>query len=423
MQDTAISAGLPPADNLPVPPGLEEPPRIRKSKPPLYLCLEILASLRITVVLFVLSLALVFYGTWAQMEMSIWSAVDNYFKSWIVMIPLRIVFCYGFPDIPGVLPFPGGKLIGSLMLINLLAAHAVRFKLSWKRFGILLTHAGLIVMLVGEWVRLEYALEGHMRIEKGASANYLEHDRFAELAVIDFSDLSKDQVVAIPGELLQAQPMIKDERLPFHIEVNQYMVNSILVDNEKGKTNLATTSVGLALLAEDRPEVSGADPKQPNNVVSAYITFKRKDNGQSLGTYLLSYYLSTPQKVNVDGKTYHVHLRLKRSYKPFTLHLLEFRHDRYVGTGTAKNYESRVRLVDPTTSENREVRIYMNNPLHYRGETFYQSGVLPGDAGTILQVVRNPGQLLPYVSCCMVILGMLLHFGERLGSFLGRITG
>ena len=33
----------------------------------------------------------------------------------------------------------------------------------------------------------------------------------------------------------------------------------------------------------------------------------------------------------------------------------------------------------------------MNNPLRYNGETFYQSSYLPGDGGTILQVVRNPG--------------------------------
>ena len=52
-----------------------------------------------------------------------------------------------------------------------------------------------------------------------------------------------------------------------------------------------------------------------------------------------------------------------------------------------------------------------------------QQGFLPGDKGTILQVVRNPGWLMPYVSCTLVTLGMLLHFGLQLVTFLVRRAG
>src|ERR1700686_4532101 len=63
----------------------------------------------------------------------------------------------------------------------------------------------------------------------------------------------------------------------------------------------------------------------------------------------------------------------------------------------------------------------MNNPLHYGGQTFYQSGFLPEDRGTILQVVENPGSLMPYIACVMVALGMLVHFSMHLATFLGRL--
>ena len=53
---------------------------------------------------------------------------------------------------PGSFPFPGGWLLGSVLLVNLLAAHAIRFKLSWKRSGILLLHAGIILMMIGEFI-------------------------------------------------------------------------------------------------------------------------------------------------------------------------------------------------------------------------------------------------------------------------------
>jgi hypothetical protein len=62
--------------------------------------------------------------------------------------------------------------------------------------------------------------------------------------------------------------------------------------------------------------------------------------------------------------------------------------------------------------------IYMNHPLRYAGETFYQSSFLAGDQGTILQVVRNPGWLLPYLACAIVALGLLIHFGLHLIGFL-----
>jgi hypothetical protein len=68
----------------------------------------------------------------------------------------------------------------------------------------------------------------------------------------------------------------------------------------------------------------------------------------------------------------------------------------------------------------RQVLISMNNPLRYSGETFYQAAFMQGDTGTILQVVQNPGWLLPYISCGMVTLGLLVHFGVRLSSSVRR---
>jgi len=47
---------------------------------------------------------------------------------------------------------------------------------------------------------------------------------------------------------------------------------------------------------------------------------------------------------------------------------------------------------------------------------------LKADAGTVLQVVQNPGAEMPYIACALVCLGMLVHFGLHLGSFLQRRT-
>jgi ABC-type transport system involved in cytochrome c biogenesis permease subunit len=66
----------------------------------------------------------------------------------------------------------------------------------------------------------------------------------------------------------------------------------------------------------------------------------------------------------------------------------------------------------------------MNNPIRYRGETFYQSTYNKDRRtnleSTGLQVVENAGWVIPYVTCMMVLVGMLAHFGGTFLVFAGR---
>ena len=204
------------------------------------------------------------------------------------------------------------------------------------------------------------------------------------------------------------------------MEVIRYMRNSELLDKiPSGADNPATAGEGRSVFAVERSEVTGTDPEQKVDAPAAYVSLKKKGTGESLGIYLVSLLLH-PQPLTLDDKKYEVALRFKRTYKPYTIHLIKFSHEVYVGTEKPKNFSSLVRLDDPTRDEHREVLIYMNDPLRYRGETFYQSSFLPGDKGTVLQVVRNPGWLMPYIACTMVSLGMIFHFGLHLIGFLRR---
>jgi hypothetical protein len=135
--------------------------------------------------------------------------------------------------------------------------------------------------------------------------------------------------------------------------------------------------------------------------------------------------LDTINDITVGGRDYHLVMRPTRYYKPFTMQLMHFSHDLYKGTDTPKNFSSRIHLTRADTGENREVLIYMNNPLRYSGETYYQGSFLrdpvtDADLGTILQVVRNPGWLTPYISCAMVGGGLLTQFMSHLIGFAKR---
>jgi len=113
-------------------------------------------------------------------------------------------------------------------------------------------------------------------------------------------------------------------------------------------------------------------------------------------------------------------MRPARYYKPYSLTLQKFTHERYAGTQIAKNFASHAVLSDPERNENRDVLIYMNHPLRYRGETFFQSGFEEGDKATILQDVYNPSFIAPYVACVIVAAGLLFQFGYHFVGFIRR---
>ncbi len=434
---TQITA-TPPAATAAQPPAPRRAERFGLVK----IILKPFASLRLTVVLFVLSIFLVFCGTMAQMDNGLWAVLSNYFDTIIAWIPFQVFLRFGqvffwFPKswhIAGSFPFPGGKILGGLLIVNLLAAHLVRFRLSWKRAGILITHTGLVLLMLGEVITHSFAVEGIMTIPIGQARNYAQHlDKF-ELSVIDASDSKKDEVVVIPATMLKQAVgggRIQDERLPFEVEVIRYFNNSTEPRKVTSRDeNPATAGLGLEAIVDEEKPHAGVDPDGPIDLASAYVTFHDKKTGAALGKYLLSSWfdegvtMSPPeeQPVKVNGKEYKVALRFQRDYKPYTIYLEEFHHDLYPGTDTPKNFSSKIRLIDPQRNEAREVVISMNNPLRYRGAAHYQASWIPGDRGTKLQVVTNPGWLMPYISCTLIILGMTLHFGLYLVNYLRRRT-
>lgn len=400
--------------------------------------LKFLASLRVTVVLFALSIILVFYGTLAQKEQDIWDVVNEYFWSWWVFIPNRLttMFLQLFFDLPhsmnapGSIPFPGGKLLFWAIAANLLAAHASRFQVSWRRSGVLLIHGGLVIMMAGEFLTREFAVESTMTLVTGGKSSFVESNRHAELAFVDGTDKENDKVVVIPGAMLEKSlrsgQAIEDPRLPCLVTVLGYFANSDLKDRSGSEPEYATQGEGKNLTALERPRVNGVDQDQKVNMPAVLVRLKDRD-GADLGTWLASPWLQMtrtprPQRVETKAGARSLSLRFRRTYKPYTITLEDFRHEVYPGTNKPRNFQSDIRLVDAEIGVDRPTTIRMNEPMRHRGETFYQHQALAGDSGSVLQVVRNPGWLLPYLSCVVVSLGMLVHFGANLSRFLRRTT-
>jgi len=368
-------------------------------------------SLKLTVVCLALAMVLVFIGTLAQVDMGLYKVQAEFFRSFFIF--------WGPQGAGWKIPvFPGGYLIGGVLLINLIAAHFARFGLGKDKIGTLLTHGGLVLLLLGQLATDMLSVESGMRLREGQTKNYSESGRLTELAVVDVSDPRTEKVVAIPDSLLAARKTISHPELPFAIYVKRFLPNSSLSDRPEAgfEKSPATQDAGSRVWLREEPKVTKMDVRD----VPAAVIELRTPAG-SLGTWLVSELINQPQSVTLDDRTWQLALRLRRYYKPFALQLLKFSHDKYPGSDIPRNFSSRVRVLRADTGEDREVLIKMNSPLRYGGETFYQAGYDENDPRlTILQVVRNPGWLTPYVACALVGVGLVIQFMSHLIEFLSK---
>ena len=369
--------------------------------------IKLFTSLRLTVVCLAFAVLLVFLGTLAQVDLGLYKAQNEFFRSFFVF--------WGPKNADWKIPvLPGGYLVGGVLLINLIASHVMRFKLTRAKAGIWMVHFGLILLLLGQLGTDLLSRESTLHLRNGEARNYSEADRQAELAVIDVTDRDTDKVVAIPQALLMHKKEIRNDELPFTVRIQKFYVNSVVEDRPADATGAppASEGIGPRAVVKELPRVTEMNVR---DVPSAVVEIQTPE--KSLGSWLVSEYIDKPQLFSYNNHTYKLELRPRRYYNPFTIRLLEFRHDVYAGTDTPKNFSSRVQLLQPETGENREVKIYMNNPLRYAGQTFYQASYDPDDHGTILQVVHNPSWLTPYFSCILVGAGLVVQFMTHLFGF------
>ena len=410
--------------------------------------IKFFTSLRLTVVLLAFAIILVFIGTLAQVDQGLYGAQAHYFNRWIVLG----LDLFG-RKVPLILP--GGYLIGTMLLVNLLAAHIYRFQLSVKKIGIQLAHVGVILLLVGQLATVMLAHESQIIFNEGQTRAYAESSNRYELAFATPIAPHRDQVVAFPAESLTPGAELQDANLPFTVRVKEYWKNSeaqfrapMMHNGPPQATN------GLALNFDFSPtnEVKTMDDK---NAPTAKIELVGAHG--PLGTWIVSDWadddtkieeikddytqmlsqgmaqtivgdLTRQQTIVVDGKPFTINLRPLRVNFPFSLTLLKATHTVYEGTDIPKDFRSRVQLQNPKTGENREVEISMNHPLRYAGLTFYQqqmnAGEMTEQAGlapwSLLQVVHNPSWLTPYIGCGMVAAGLIIQFMFHLAGFITK---
>ena len=180
--------------------------------------IKIFTSLRLTVVLLAFAILLVFIGTLAQVDEGLYNAQARYFRPCCRLIFAHPLQFTGIPVFGHRLPLilPGGYLIGTMLLLNLVAAHIYRFQLSIKKIGIQLTHAGVILLLVGQLATDMLAHESQISFTEGQTKSYAESPGNYELVFMSDDGADGEQVVAISGRSLARGGDIQSRKSAVH---------------------------------------------------------------------------------------------------------------------------------------------------------------------------------------------------------------
>lgn len=109
---------------------------------------------------------------------------------------------------------------------------------------------------------------------------------------------------------------------------------------------------------------------------------------------------------------------VSRHQLPFWVKLDDFVLETYPGTMRPSGFLSRVVVTDADSGKSFPARIFMNNELHYRGYSLFQSSYQQagGREATVLSVSKDPGQTIVFAGYVTLVLGMLVVLFTRISQ-------
>jgi len=372
--------------------------------------LKLFSSLGLSVVLLILLGLLTWLGTIEQVHSGLFEVQKKYFESAFLI--------HQAGRIP--IPLPGAGLVQGLLFINILVGGIVRIRKGVTTMGVLVTHVGIMILLLSGFVKLYFSQDGHITLYEDDSANYFQSYYRWEIAITEelgggrykeYIIPQEDFVDAVDGKLVT---LFADD-LPFDLEVGRFMKNCR--PRPKGP-----------MFEVDVPVIDGAYlhklplvPTAEQNLAGIYADAITKEGGARQKGILWGVD-SHPWSVDVGGKTWAIDLRHERYSMPFALTLDRFTKEDHPRINMPRVFASDVTVAEGESE--RQVKIEMNEPLRDRGLVFFQaswgpSNARPGDPlFSTLSVVRNPSDQWPLIACIVIAIGLILHFARKLLSYI-----
>lgn len=402
----------PPLKNTP------SPPRSPAGK-----VFDLLSGFGLATILLLLLGLLTWFATLEQVENGLYLTLRKYFD-WRSF--------YLIPELKGKmvpLVLPGGYWVGVLLLVNLTLGGVIRIRKGWKHAGNLISHLGIIFMLVAGGVAHHFSERGNMAIQEGETRDAAEDYTEYAVEVAEIKDEQPVEIHVIRGKHIDGlgaagSRIFRLPGLPFDLEIAGYYSNAVPVSMHERAPATGTSYPnpppdGYYLM--ERPDEINAEA----NTAACYARVLHRDGTKS-APFILAGACFHPFTLKVDDRVFTFDMRKRVWPMPFAVKLDEFTADFHPGTMKPKRFVSKITRIED--DREAKVTIQMNEPMRYEGLTFFQASYGPPGAGpgqkmySVFEVVRNPADHWPEYSLYVVAFGMLVTFLTRLGTYIAHST-
>ncbi len=361
---------------------------------------------------------LTWFATLEQIDNGLYPTLTKYF-AWQSFFLL--------PEINGKtvpLPLPGGYWVSAVLLLNLILGGVIRIRKGWKHAGNLISHFGIIFMLIGGGVAHHFSERGNMAVGQGDSSNAAEDYFEYVVEVTEIKDGKAGNVKVIRGKDIEdlegnGVRIFRMPDMPFDLELTGFQKNTVPVSaNERAPDRQQFIADGYFLM--EKPKLAKAEEAE-RYTAGIYGRILNRDNTKS-APFILAGASFHPFSYRVGERIFTVDMRKRLWPMPFTLKLDKFTAAFHPGTMRPSKFVSEVTRLE--SGAEAKATVQMNEPMRYEGYTFFQASYGPPGAGpgdkmySVFEVVKNPADKWPEYSLWIVAFGMAVTFLIKLFSFL-----
>ena len=374
-----------------------------------------------TIILLMLGL-LTWFATLEQIDNGLYPTLKKYFD-W------RSVFV--IPEYNGrmvPLPLLGGYWTCALLLVNLLLGGVIRIRKGWKHVGNLISHFGIILLLVAGGVSHHYSERGNMAVGEGETVDVAE-DYFEHVVeVAEVKNGVQENIHVIRGKDLTdlragTNRIFRLPDLPFDLEIGGYLENASPVSVVEVAPMHGEQSFDGYYLME-KPGEKNAEA----NTAGCYARPIYRENNPANKTtpFILAGASFQAYTLKVGERIFTVDMRKRLWLMPFTVRLDQFTAEFHPGSMRPKKFVSQITRKEHGVES--KYTIQMNEPMRYEGLTFFQANYGPQGAApgqklfSVFEVVKNPADKWPEYSLYIVAFGMLVTFLMKLGLYLAAVA-
>ena len=321
---------------------------------------------------------------------------------------------------PVSLPLPGAYLVSAVLFVNLFLGGILRIRKGWKNIGVIISHFSMISLLIAGFVSHHYSKEGIMAVYQGDTSDFAQSYTEYTIEVAEIVNGEKEKPYVLPTEHLKSlgadqSRVFEIPELGIELNVSGWMRNSARVKVDKddaGKDVIEVDGWALQWLK--------TNPTEELNLAGCHVDVFVEGDQDKTARLVLHGGDPNACTITVDGKIYGLRLMREIWPMPFQVRLDESIGEYYPGTRKPSTFQSDItRIAD---GSEQAFRIKMNEPMRYGGYTLYQarwedSGDRPMSG---FAIVKNPSDQWPKYSLYISILGLTIHFGMKLGGFVGK---